>query len=135
MRRGSGYAVCARGGAGGFSLIELIVVVAIIAVLLTIALPRYDRSLDRARDVSLEQSLQVMRESIDRFQDDKGRYPETLQELVELRYLRALPVDPVTGSSESWVVLQAEGQAKGSVKDVHSGAVGTTLDGREFSSL
>lgn len=130
MRSGNGGR-----GADGFSLIELIVVVAIIAVLLTIALPRYDRSLDRARDVSLEQSLQVMRESIDRFQDDKGRYPETLQELVELRYLRALPVDPVTGSSESWVVLQAEGQAKGSVKDVHSGAVGTTLDGREFSSL
>lgn len=135
MRRGDGDRAHARAGAAGFSLIELIVVVAIIAVLLTIALPRYDRSLDRARDVSLEQSLQVMRESIDRFQDDKGRYPETLQELVELRYLRALPVDPVTGSSESWVVLQAEGQAKGGVKDVHSGAIGTTLDGREFSSL
>lgn len=131
MQRGD----CCRDKRAGFSLIELIVVVAIIAVLLTIALPRYERSLERARDVSLENSLLVMRESIDRFYGDKGRYPETLQEMVDLRYLRALPVDPVTGSAESWVVQQADGEAKRGIKDVRSGGMGSTQDGREFSSL
>lgn len=131
MRAGDG----AAGKARGFSLIELIVVVAIIAVLLTIALPRYDRSLDRARDLSLQQSLQIMRESIDRFQEDKGRHPATLQELVDLRYLRALPIDPVTGSNASWLLQPAEGEQRGGISDVHSGAEGRTLEGREFSTL
>lgn len=119
----------------GFSLIELIVVVAIIAVLLVIALPRYQTSLDRARDVSLQTSLKTMRESIDRFRDDKDRFPTSLLELVEQRYLRSVPVDPVTGSDATWQLDQAQGRGASGIASVRSGAEGRTQDGRPYSEL
>ena len=115
----------------GFTLIELIVVMAIVALLVSIAAPRYLHSIDRAREASLRSSLQVMRQAIDQFSADRGRYPDSLQELVDLRYLRQLPEDPLTGQRSSWVLLQPapDSVIPGAVWDVRSGAAGRTPDG------
>jgi general secretion pathway protein G len=121
----------------GFTLIELLVVMAIIATLLSVALPKYFGSLDRAKEATLRQSLTVMREAIDKFYADNGRYPEQLEELASRRYLRDVPVDPITGERGSWVIVRPpDGSgAKGMVYDLHSGAPGKAADGRDFSSL
>jgi general secretion pathway protein G len=128
----------------GFTLIELLVVMSIIALLLSIALPRYFNSLDRAREATLKQSLAVMREAIDKFHADRGRYPEELAELARERYLRAVPVDPLTDSSATWVLTpppagragrtgRTGDTAAGSVYDVHSGSDARALDGSEVA--
>ena len=118
----------------GFTLIELLVVMSVIATLLTIAVPRYFRHIDLAREASLKQSLSVMRDAIDKFQGDNGRYPETLEELVTKRYLRKVPVDPITESKESWVAVPPpDAPGKDSVWDIHSGAEGQAQDGRDFA--
>jgi len=120
----------------GFTLIELLVVLAVIATLLSIALPRYFGSVERSKEVTLKQSLTVMRDAIDKFYADNGRYPDSLADLVDKRYIRALPVDPITESADTWtVVAPPEGSAKGSVYDVKSGAKGRTHDGVEFTGL
>ena len=120
----------------GFTLIELIAVLAITATLLTIALPRYFGSLERSKEVTLRHSLNVMREAIDKFNADNGRYPEKLQDLVEKRYIRAIPVDPITESVETWVIVPVPGaMAQGAVYDVRSGAKGNASDGKPFESL
>lgn len=120
----------------GFTLIELLVVMAIIATLLTIALPRYFGSVDKSKDVTLRQSLNVMREAIDKFYADNDRYPEQLEELVDKRYIRAVPVDPITESATTWVTVPSpNASAKGQVYDVKSGAPGKALDGRAYSDL
>lgn len=115
----------------GFTLIELIVVMAIVALLVSIAAPRYLQSLDRARETSLRSSLQVMRHAIDQFAADRGRYPDSLQELVDRRYLRQLPEDPLTGQRESWVLLSPalDSAVPGRLWDVRSGAAGRARDG------
>lgn len=121
----------------GFTLIELLVVMAIIATLLSLALPRYFGSVDKSKEVTLMQSLSVMRDAIDKFYADNGRYPEQIADLVERRYLRSLPVDPITESTETWIVIAppAAAAVKGNVYDIKSGAQGTTREGVEFSAL
>lgn len=121
--------------ARAFTLIELLVVMVIIASLLSIAVPRYFKSLDRAKEVVLAQDLAVMREAIDYYYSDRAKYPQTLQELVDARYLRSLPVDPVTKSSETWVVEHNEDPEVGGIKDVRSGAEGATASGIMFAEL
>ena len=119
----------------GFTLIELLIVLAIVGTLLTIAVPSYFASLDNAKETSLKQSLSVMRTAIDHYKGDLGKYPETLQTLVEAKYLRSIPADPITGSSDQWAVETAAepGQPSG-VKDVHSGAPGNGKDGTPYAS-
>ncbi|MDO9165321.1 MAG: prepilin-type N-terminal cleavage/methylation domain-containing protein [Rhodoferax sp.] len=107
----------------GFTLIELLVVMAIIATLLSIATPRYFAHLDRAREAALRETLSVVRDSIDKFHADTGRYPAELDELVTKRYLRRLPVDPVSESAETWVIVPPPNELTG-VWDVKSGAGG-----------
>ena len=116
----------------GFTLIELMVVLAIVALLASIALPRYFGSLQQAREQALQENLRVMRISIDRFHGDKGRFPADLAELVALRYLRAVPQDPLTENAQTWVLVPAEGDA-GGVQDVRSGAPGIGRDSRPFA--
>lgn len=123
------------GSRRGFTLIELLVVMAIIATLLLIAVPRYYRSLELAREAALRQDLSVMRDAIDKYMADRGVYPETLEDLVEDRYLRAIPVDPYTKSSTSWTTVQSDAADTVGIRDVHSGAEGAAQDGSPLSDI
>lgn len=124
-----------RAARAGFTLIELIVVLAIVALLVSVAIPRYFTHVDRAKEATLRQDLSTMRDAIDKFYGDKGRYPSNLEELVTTRYIRTVPVDPMTESASTWVVLPppADMQAKGEVYDVKSGASGTASDGTSMA--
>ncbi|SEP09968.1 general secretion pathway protein G [Nitrosovibrio sp. Nv6] len=118
---------------GGFTLIELLVVMAIIAILLTIAAPKYFNSLDRSRETVLRQDLNVMRDAIDKFNSDTGQYPEDLAELVEKRYLRAIPVDPLTDSADTWVAVPPPDGGTG-VYDVRSGSADQAKDETSYGA-
>jgi general secretion pathway protein G len=120
----------------GFTLVELIVVMAIVALLASIATPRYFRSVERAKENALRTSLSVMRDAIDQFTADKGRYPASLGELIEVRYVREMPEDPFTGRRDSWIELQPppdSGSERGGLYDVRSGAAGRASDGRLYA--
>ena len=119
----------------GFTLIELLVVMAIIAGLLALAAPRYFQHVDRAKETVLKSDLASMRDALDKFFADTGRYPANLEELVARRYLRKVPPDPVTESTASWLVIAPADPAQGGVYDVKSGAPCTTLDGRPYGEL
>jgi len=124
----------ARRASAAFTLIELIVVMAIIATLLSLAVPRYYRSVERSKEAVLRQDLSVMRDALDKFYSDAGRYPDTLDELVAKRYLRKIPPDPITERSDSWQVLAPPNdQVKGRVYDIRSGAEGASTDGTPFA--
>lgn len=118
----------------GFTLIELLVVMAIIGTLLSLVAPQYFRSLDRSRESTLKQNLRATREAIDRYYGDLGRYPEAIEDLVTKRYLRSVPVDPITESTQTWVaVAPPEGAALGKLYDLKSGAAGRAQDGSAFA--
>jgi len=102
---------------------------AIIATLLTVAVPRYFRSLERSKEAVLKQDLSTLRESIDRFYGDTGKYPPTLAALVEKHYLRLIPVDPIVKTADKWVVVNADDPEDNGVKDVKSGAEGKGENG------
>ena len=118
----------------GFTLVELLVVMAIIATLLTIAVPRYFRSIQRSREAVLRQDLTSLRESIDKFYGDTGKYPRTLQVLVDMHYLRGIPVDPIARSAEKWVVVNSDDPDDNGVKDVKSGAEGMAENGAPYAA-
>jgi general secretion pathway protein G len=119
-------------GGRGFTLIELLVVMAIIATLLTIALPRYFHSVEKAKEAVLRQNLSLMRDAIDKHYGDSGKYPDSLETLVSKRYLRNLPEDPITESTSTWVTLPPDDPEKGAVYDVHSGAPGNSFSGTPY---
>jgi general secretion pathway protein G len=119
----------------GFTLLELLVVLAIVATLLALSLPRYSQSVDVARERVLVENLRTTRGAIDKFYADTLRYPESLDELVERRYLRALPVDPVAESDKAWHIVPPPTDKKGQVGDIKSTAQGQTLDGKAFTEL
>ncbi|WP_417067569.1 type II secretion system protein [Niveibacterium terrae] len=119
----------------GFTLIELLVVLAIVSLLLTIALPRYFASMDRARERVLVENLRVTRDAIGKFYSDRLRYPDSLDELVDQRYLQKLPYDPVLDKDQGWILVQPSPPARGGVADLHSAAPGAGIDGRAFSDL
>lgn len=125
----------ARLAGRGFTLIELLVVLAIIALLLSLAVPRYMKSVDTASETVLLTNLQSLRQVIDAFHSDNGRYPESLEQLVERRYLRSLPVDPITESSQTWILVAPPATAQGRVFDIRSGAQGVTRAGRRYGEL
>ena len=118
----------------GFTLIELMIVLAIVATLLSIAVPRYYSSIDRSKEAVLKENLYQMRDAIGKYHADKGKYPESLAALASDKYLRKLPLDPITDSDTTWIVVPPEDPQKGGVFDVRSGAQGKALDGTEFST-
>jgi len=120
-------------GKRGFTLIELLVVMTIIALLLTIAVPRYFGSVDRTKEAVLRENLATLRETLDKFYADTGKYPASLEELVTRRYLRKVPVDPITESASTWEVLPPDDPQKGGVYNVKSGAHVKARDGTEYS--
>jgi general secretion pathway protein G len=122
-----------KGRYSGFTLIELLVVMAIIATLLSIVAPRYFNSLDRSKEAVLRQDLSIMRDAIDKFYGDTGNYPSELAELVEKRYLRAVPVDPLTESAATWVAVPPP-SGIGGVYDVRSGSTEQAKDGTFYEA-
>lgn len=117
----------------GFTLVELLVVMAIIATLLSIVAPKYFNSLDRSRETVLRQDLNIMRDAIDKFYGDTGNYPGDLAELVEKRYLRAIPIDPLTESTETWITVPPPDGVDG-VYDVRSGSNGQARDETSYGA-
>ena len=103
----------------GFTMIELVIVMAMLGLLLSLALPQYMATLERGREQVLQQNLASLREALDKFYGDRGRYPDTLEDLVTQRYLRAIPVDPFT-EAPNWIVVAPKDPAKGGVIDVQS---------------
>jgi len=118
--------VARRGASGlgrrrGFTLIELVIALALLALIISIAVPQYFGMIERGRVAVQAQSLSIMRDAIDKFHGERGRYPHSLDELVSARYLRAIPVDPVTEQPD-WVIIAPRGTASGKVFDVRSAA-------------
>lgn len=118
--------------ARGFTMIELMVALAILAMILTIAAPKYFGNLDAAKESTLREDLFVMRDAIDKYFADVGRYPDSLNDLVAKRYLRAVPVDPITQKSTTWVVKPPADTSLGAVYDVQSGAQLKARDGTSY---
>ena len=117
----------------GFTLIELMVVMTVMALLISIAVPRYFHSVEKAKEATLKQSLSVMRSAIDKFYGDNERYPASLTELVIKKYIRAVPMDPITESSETWVTQSPSVDVSNAVFDIKSGATGTAKDGTAYA--
>jgi general secretion pathway protein G len=128
----------------GFTLLELIIVVAIIGILATIAMPKLLHTPDKAKEAVLRTDLRTFRDVIDQYYADKGKYPETLEALVEEEYMRKIPVDPMTKSADTWVPQyeepdleeippESEGEAKPGIMDVHSGSPLTGSNGLPYS--
>lgn len=121
----------------GFTLLELIVVMTVIGILVAVALPAYQDATLRAKEAVLREDLRVLREALDEYYTDRGEYPPALEALAEEGYIRSVPVDPLTGSADTWVVEFApwqmldQGQAAG-VWNVRSGAEGVGLDGTPY---
>ena len=118
---------------GGFTLIELLVVMAIIATLLSIATPRYFHSIEKSKEAVLKQDLSTLRDALDKYYGDTGKYPAALDDLVTKKYIRAIPEDPVAGNATSWLSIAPDDPAKGGVYDVKSGAPGNGRDGTAYS--
>ena len=119
---------------GGFTLIELLIVMAIIGTLLSIAVPRYFHTVQRARETVLRQDLSILREAIDKYYSDLGKYPEQLAALAEKRYVRTVPVDPFTKVADSWAAVQSDDPDHPGIRDVHSGSEGLASDGTPLAS-
>ena len=117
----------------GFTFIELMVVMAVIATIIAIAMPRYFDGLQRTKETALKQNLKEMREAIDHYHADKGVYPATLQTLVAERYLRFIPDDPISETAETWQIIGTPDNTN-RVYDVTSGAAGVDSNGVAYSS-
>lgn len=128
-----------RRARAGFTLIELMIVMAVIAILMSIAVPVYNRSITRAKESVLKNNLFTINQVIDEFTYDKQKAPQNLQDLVSEGYLRQIPIDPITGTADSWKVvmedaLTAVNQTEPGIFYVQSGSDKTSLDGTPYAS-
>jgi general secretion pathway protein G len=116
---------------GGFTLVELLVVLSIIALLLSLAAPRYFQHVDRSKEAVLRENLATLRDAIDQYHGDKGRWPDNLEALAQEHYLRAVPSDPITERNDTWTT--EPGEEGVGVRDVKSGAEGEGSDGKRYA--
>lgn len=124
---------CRLRGRGGFTLVELLVVLSILALLLSLAMPKYFVSVDRAKEKALKQELGVVRKALDQYVADHGEYPEALNTLVTQRYLDKMPYDPIVESAETWVLTPPELPYTGGVSDLHSSSPLKATDGSLYA--
>lgn len=118
----------------GFTLIEVLVVLAIVSILLTLVSPRYFEVVERSKETTLKNDLVIMRDAIDKYYGDNGVYPDSVEQLVERKYLRAIPLDPITNSFNTWAyTAPTVPGAKGLMYNVHSGSDGIALDGSNYA--
>jgi general secretion pathway protein G len=134
-----------RAREAGFTLLELIIVIAVIGILATIAMPKLMGTPKKAKEAVLRTDLRTFRDVLDQYYADKGKYPTSLEVLVEDGYLRSIPIDPMTKSAETWVPQleepkvdagpppETEGEQQPGIMDVHSGSEETGSDGRPYS--
>jgi general secretion pathway protein G len=127
-------------GTRGFTLIELLVVISMITILAAMGVAQYRNSVKRTEEATLAKALFEMRDLIDQYYADKGKYPSSLDSLVSDGYMRKVPIDPVTKSTDTWQTVPAEPDpanpsAEPGIYDVKSGATGTSLDGRNYSDF
>lgn len=123
----------------GFTLIELMIVMAIIGILITMAIPSFVGAIRHAREAALKEDLQTMRTAIDTYTMDKQKGPESLDDLIQDGYLRAIPEDPMTRSKDTWVTESSDSmvsldETEPGITDVHSGSTDTGTDGQPYSS-
>jgi len=128
-----------RSGEDGFTLVELMIVMAIIMILATIAIPIYVRTLQRAKEATLREDLHTMRTAIDSYTIDKEKAPDSLDDLVQAGYLKSIPVDPITSSSETWITGMSDtmtdiNETQGGLDDVHSGSQALASDGTTYNT-
>jgi general secretion pathway protein G len=140
MARNTGTGSAGRGprDAGGFTLVELLIVISLISILAAMGLVQYKNSVVSSREAVLRTDLFRMRDAIDQYYADKGKYPSALDSLVSDGYMRKVPEDPITKLSDSWVTVPAEPDpnnpsGEAGIYDVKSGAQGTALDGSNYS--
>jgi general secretion pathway protein G len=123
----------------GFTLVELMIVMAIIMILATIAIPIYVRTLQRAKEATLREDLHTMRTAIDSYTIDKEKAPDSLDDLVQAGYLKSIPVDPLTSSSQTWITGMSDtmtdiNETQGGMDDVHSGSQALASDGTTYNT-
>ena len=122
----------------GFTLVELMIVMAIIAILMAVAIPIYSRSITRAKESVLKNNLFTMRTVIDEYTYDKQKAPQSLNDLVSDGYMRQIPVDPLTGSADSWKIIMEDAsntvnQSEPGIFDIRSGSDKISLEGTPYS--
>ena len=126
-------------GERGFTLVELMIVMAVISILLTIAIPAYLQSIKRAKEAVLKEDLHTMRNDIDQYTVDKEKAPQSLDDLVQAGYLKTIPIDPMTSRSDTWITSESDtlmsiNETQGGIDDVKSGSQGLSLDGTSYNS-
>ena len=127
------------GSESGFTLIELIIVMTVIGVLASVAIPFYLNSVRKAREAVLKENLHVMRTAIDSYTVDREQAPQSLEDLVQAGYLKSIPVDPITNHADTWSTSQSDvltsiTETQGGISDVHSGAQGLASDGASYNT-
>ncbi len=138
-KKGKRLGSTGQGTERGFTLIELIIVMTIIGLLTAIAIPSYLNSVRKAREAVLHEDLHTLRAAIDSFTVDKEQAPQGLDDLVQAGYLKAVPVDPITNRSDTWITGQSDNltsitETQGGINDVHSGAQGMASDGTSYNT-
>jgi general secretion pathway protein G len=128
-----------RDGEGGFTLVELIIVMAIIALLSAIAVPSFVRQVQKAKEAALKEDLHTMRTAIDSYTIDKQAAPQSLDDLVQAGYLRTVPIDPMTSRNDTWITGQSDtltdiNETQGGMDDVHSGSQGVSSEGTTYNT-
>jgi general secretion pathway protein G len=128
-----------RGSERGFTLVELMIVMAIILILTMIAVPSFVRTVQRAKEATLKEDLHTMRTAIDSYTVDKEKAPQGLDDLVQAGYLKALPVDPMTNRSDTWMTSESDtmtdiGETSGGMDDVHSGSEAVSSEGTTYNT-